>query len=451
MPIARSAMAGVRWPPLPEPAAALALAIQFQLARSERWGIGTLLDWQFRQITELIGHAFDASDFWRARLRVAGYRPGMPVGHAWFADLPVLTRREIQRQGEQPVAVHAPASHGLTYHGGTSGSTGVPIRCTGTDVTALFWRAFTLREHLWHRYDLSGRLLTIRAGVRAGRYPTWGEGIDLAFDTGAATAIEAGTDSRALHGAVCAEDPDYLLTYPSVLRDLARMTLAGGDRPARLRAVRTFGETVDDDLRAEVHEAWGVPLIDTYSASEVGYIAIQCPQAEHLHVQAEGVLVEVLDERGRPCREGEIGRVVLTDLHNFATPIIRYEIGDYAEVGGACACGRGLPVLGRVVGRSRNMLRLADGRRLWPRVGGRDWRRIAPVIQGRLVQKTLDDVVFEVVTERRLTADERDALARMVQGRWGESVPVRVQVTEVAAIERRAGFKFEEFVSEVAD
>ena len=76
--------------------------------------------------------------------------------------------------------------------------------------------------------------------------------------------------------------------------------------------------------------------------------------------------MEVLDNHGRPCKEGETGRVVLTDLHNFTMPLIRYEIGDYAEVGPPCACGRGLPVLARILGRSRNMLTLPAGDRIWP-------------------------------------------------------------------------------------
>jgi phenylacetate-coenzyme A ligase PaaK-like adenylate-forming protein len=61
--------------------------------------------------------------------------------------------------------------------------------------------------------------------------------------------------------------------------------------------------------------------------------------------------VEVLDEEGRPCAPGETGRVVATSLNNFAMPLIRYETGDTAEVGAPCPCGRGLPVLTRIMGR----------------------------------------------------------------------------------------------------
>ena len=77
-----------------------------------------------------------------------------------------------------------------------------------------------------------------------------------------------------------------------------------------------------------------------YSSQEVGYIALQCPENESYHIQAENVLVEILDDDGLPCEPGEVGRVVVTALHNLATPLLRYDIGDYAEVGSPCSCGR---------------------------------------------------------------------------------------------------------------
>jgi phenylacetate-CoA ligase len=87
-----------------------------------------------------------------------------------------------------------------------------------------------------------------------------------------------------------------------------------------------------------------------YSANETGYLALQCPLSGHYHVQSETVLVEVLDEVGRACRPGETGAVVVTPLQNFAMPLLRYSLGDFAEVGSPCACGRHLPVLKEILG-----------------------------------------------------------------------------------------------------
>ena len=119
----------------------------------------------------------------------------------------------------------------------------------------------------------------------------------------------------------------------------------------------------------ETMEAWGVPLSDMYSGREVGYLALQCPQHDHYHVMSEGNFLEVLGDDGRPCQPGETGRVVVTTLHNYVMPLIRYEIGDFAEVGEPCPCGRGLPVLTRILGRQQNMLTLPTGESRWTQIG----------------------------------------------------------------------------------
>src|SRR6202012_3802852 len=100
---------------------------------------------------------------------------------------------------------------------------------------------------------------------------------------------------------------------------------------------------------------------------------------DHYHVQSEMLIAEVLRDDGTPCAPGEIGRLVLTDLCNFGMPMIRYEINDYAEVGALCDCGRGLPVLTRIMGRRRNMALDPDGRMFWPSFPTEDWYDAAPL------------------------------------------------------------------------
>src|SRR3546814_5152572 len=90
-------------------------------------------------------------------------------------------------------------------------------------------------------------------------------------------------------------------------------------------------DVCSSDLLAR--EVWGLKIVDMYSTQEIGYLAFQCPQHDHYHVQAEAALVEVLNEAGESCRPGEIGQVVTTPLLNFAMPMIRYAVGDLAEVG----------------------------------------------------------------------------------------------------------------------
>jgi phenylacetate-CoA ligase len=244
-----------------------------------------------------------------------------------------------------------------------------------------------------------------------------------------------------------AQAPGYLLTYPSNAVALAKLCLARGIRLPTLQALRLFGEVVDDEVRAVCGEAWGVPVTDLYSANEIGYVALQCECGAY-HVQSESVRVEVLDAAGSPCAPGEVGKVVVTSLHNFAMPLIRYELGDLAEVGGPCPCGRGLPVLARILGRTRNMLVMPDGTRRWPLLGWREFRKIAPVIQHQIVQRRVDLVEVRLVVERALTAGEEGRLTARIQEALGHPFPL--VFAYLSEIPRTRSQKYEEFVSEVA-
>ena len=202
-----------------------------------------------------------------------------------------------------------------------------------------------------------------------------------------------------------------------------------------------MSEALTPDTRARCEARFGVPVVDTYSAEEVGYIALQCPSGPRYHVAAESVLVEVLRDDDTACAPGEIGRVVVTELHNFATPLVRYELGDYAEVGEPCPCGRGLPTLNRIYGRRRGMLRHPDGRTTWPlfTIACRNAARFTDI---QLVQDAIDTLRVRVVPVGELDAR---ALVAAVHGALGREFRVTVEIVD--AIARTPAGKLEEFVS----
>jgi phenylacetate-CoA ligase len=239
-------------------------------------------------------------------------------------------------------------------------------------------------------------------------------------------------------------DPVYLLAYPSIVEPLMDAVATRGGPPPSLEEIRLISEPLDPGVEARLRKEWRVRSTDLYSANEVGYIAFRCREQGRLHLQSEALLVEILDEAGQPCATGETGRVVVTALHNLATPLLRYELGDYATVGERCPCGRGLPVLGRVQGRVRNLVRTPDGRHYWPNelMG---IRSVAAIIQAQFVQTALDTVEVRVVCSRALSAaDIAEAVAKT---RRALGYPFEVLVVPVDSIPRGPTGKFEEFLS----
>ncbi|NQV85389.1 MAG: phenylacetate--CoA ligase family protein, partial [Rhodospirillales bacterium] len=320
----------------------------------------------------------------------------------------------------------------------------------------LFWSAFTLRDHLWHNRDFSGKLAVIRNSAKGqDLYPNgakssrWGA-TDLIYKTGPGVSLNINCTITEQVDWLEREAPKYLLTHPTNVYRLAQYCLENGIELNGLDQVQTISEILRPGVRDACYAAWGVGVADMYTGRDVGYLALQCPDHDHYHVQAEGVYLEVLDENGNPCRPGEIGRVVVTPLHNFAMPMIRYDIGDFAEVGERCPCGRGLPVLKRIIGREQDLVTLPGGEKRWTLLSAgniESFLAIAPVRQYQFVQKDMQTIEARLVVERELTGGEKEGLRDWIVGKLNH--PFNVTFSIVEEIPRTRSGKYRDFISEI--
>ncbi len=437
--------------------ASLLLSLLYQLDQTQWLDEEALFFHQARQLQLLFGHVGNTVPFYQRRFAEAGLDPTAPVTRETLNRLPVLRRTDLQGAGNDINTTALPKSHGKIHEVETSGSTGRPVRLNASEVTNLFWRACVMREHLWQGRDLGGKLAAIRkarAGVamppHGAKSEFWGPASGSIYPTGSAVLLNVASSIADQVDWLQREEPDYLISFPSNLLALADYCQDGGIDLPSLRQIMTVGETVTLELRQKVQAVWSVPLVDSYSCQEAGYLAIQCPDSNGYHIQCENVLLEVLDEEGRACRPGEVGRVLITSLHNFATPLIRYEIGDYAEVGAPCACGRGLPVITRVLGRYRNRLVLPDGRKVFPTFGYHDEvRAITSKIRAfRYIQRSVEVIEKLMVVSHRLTNEEEQALRSLIVKNLGFDFKIVLSYHEKLSPDGSG--KFEEFFSEVA-
>jgi len=440
-------LAGIVWPAVTGRShreQLLSLLRQFE--QTERLAPEQLLRQQLLQLSAVIDHARSTVPFYRDRFS------GLPPGPMALQALPLLKRRDIQDAGHSLRSTAIPPQFGATHENRTSGATGEPVTVLRTMLDTLLWQANTLRDHAWHRRDSALKLAAIRA-VAPGtadpphgiEVPNWGHASAVLGGTGPAALLTLDADVAVQAAWIRRQAPGYLLTYPNNLAALLVHFGQRGERLPSLRAVLTVGETVSSALRAACSDVLGVKIQDVYSSQELGYIALQCPASGLYHVMAESVLVEVLDAAGQPCAPGETGRLVVSSLHNFATPLIRYELRDHATVGGPCACGRTLPTLVRIAGRERNMVRLPDGRTHWPLVGFHRFRDIAPVRQYQLIQRSRDEIEVRLVCDRGLEPDEETQLAAVIRDALGHPFALRFMFFD-GELPRSANGKFEEFV-----
>ncbi|MEO3427671.1 hypothetical protein AAFN88_02360 [Pelagibius sp. CAU 1746] len=442
------------WPALPRPGVALTAALLQQLDRSQWWPPGELRRQQFRQAAALLDHAWRHVPFYRERLAGAGFHPGTALTPRVWSRIPALRRGELQQAGEALASPVVPPRHGEVHETSSSGSTGQVVTVRGTQLTQLVWEALTLRDHLSQRRDPRGRLAAIRPyPAGAADYPQgalakdWGSSASGLFPGGPCNMLNINTTAPQQAEWLLRVRPAYLLTYPSTLRELLLHCREQAITIPGLREVRTLSETLPPETRDLCREVWGLPIVDGYSCQETGLLALQCPEQEHYHVQGEAVLLEVLNEAGEACGPGEAGEVVITSLMNFAMPLIRYALGDMAEVGPPCPCGRGLPVLSRVLGRQRNTLRYPDGRRGWPMMGDIFHAGVAGIRQYQILQHGLDDIEMKLATAAPLGAEDEAKLREWLHFRSG--YPFKVRFSYAAGIPRGPSGKFETFISRI--
>lgn len=443
----------VVWPAVPPRNAAQIASVLLELEQTQWWPAERLRAAQFAQLRVLLKHAYQTAPFYRRRLDALGYKAGQEIDEALWSRIPLLTRSDIQLNTDGLRSNKVPKGHGEVRSSSTSGSTGQSLTVYGTDLNRFFWMVFTLREHLWHKRDFSQKLGVIRYGgsAKVGAPPhgsegeNWGPPASAVFSTGPAATLDISADISVQVAWLQKHQPGYLLTYPSNLEGLAKHCVQEGIRLSGLLQVRTISELLPPSLRELCQEAFGVPVIDAYSSNEAGCVAFECPDCGQYHVQAENALCEILDDDGNPCAPGESGRIVLTPLHNFAMPLLRYEIRDHAVVGDAGMCDRGLPVLKSILGRSRNMMIMPDGDKRWPTF--LSWTELAPIAQYQIIQHAVDHLEARLVTHRRFTAEDEAMLTHALREQFG--VPFKVTYTYLDELRGHENGKFEVFVSKV--
>jgi len=369
---------------------------------------------------------------------------------ARFTELPILKRSDLQEFGAQLENTRPPEPYRALGSTTTSGSTGTPIITKGHRAAAMMTRAQQIRFQRRFGFDFDAPCAFLTSPHKPGVAdppegsvgPAWSAG----FGSGPALLLDLMADTNDQLDWLIGKRVPYLATYPSNLQALIQRSVELGRKPEALRAIVLSSEPVSPELIALTRDTWGAQCLATYSSSEAGLMG--SPRVDGgYYVEAEAVHVEVLRDDDTPCGPGEIGRVVITTLQEFLRPLIRYEVGDYAEVvRDDLAVPITLPRLGRVMGRERTMILLPDGRRVWPHFEFAPLLSIGGLRKWQLVQHADLSITARVVGNGALGAVLQARIVDVIRS----ALPgVQVRIEQVEDIPRTARGKFLELVSEV--
>jgi phenylacetate-CoA ligase len=237
--------------------------------------------------------------------------------------------------------------------------------------------------------------------------------------------------------------PHLLAALPGILCLTADHLLATGRQDIRPRILVVGGEVLTPLMRRRLTDAFGVEPVQTYASHEFPLMGWECHVSGELHTCDDAVIVEVVRD-GQPVAPGEEGEVVVTNLHAYAMPFIRYRLADVVTRGSEqCACGQPFSTIRAIQGRMIDYFTLPDGRRLHPyRIlerllpGGDAWIR-----QYQLLQDRPDRIVMQVVPSEAPTPELQDRISRAITPLLGSGVEFQVRVVDGIPLERSGKYR----------
>ncbi len=425
-----------------------------ELEESQWWPAERIEELQAERLRRLIRHVYENVPYYRKVMDDRGLGPDDIRSATDLSRMPVLTR-ELVRLNAADLVSRVPLRTPV-WKASTGGSTGTPLSFYTTSEDQRehgFARGIRALEYAGVRLG-DGRMLIRRARHKEGvkekalhymsrriERVTELDGRDITLST--LPAIVATLRRPGLH---------CLTGYPTAVAYIAAWIRQTGVTPPALDSVITGGEQLFEHQRQWIRDVFRQEPHSKYSCQEVFEIAMECAAHTGLHVAAEDVVVETADSEGNPLPPGEEGRILLTNLHNYVMPFIRYENGDSGSfVPGHCPCGRSLPLLAHVVGRRFDTIHTPSGRRITGSNIGSSRLAQFPVLQFQFVQEELDRLVVRVVPHPDTRAEDLEQMMRRIPPMLNETIgsDVRVEVELCNEIPLTSGGKHLLVISKV--
>ena len=412
------------------------------IAYLDREELGRVQD---RRVRALVAHAWRETAYYREWLKAAGAEPGDIRGAADLARLPVIDKIVLTRHPERFEAESLKGNDGITLH--SSGTSGYR-RHLRHDARAVVQALAAGRRQRLALSEYVGRESGYREAV-FNREGSVGGQLRAFFET--RTWVPKRVELRRrlfspalpfaeLTAGVDEFEPEVIRGYGSYLGAFYQWLAERGRRFHKPRAIVYGADAMPPAQRRLIEEELGIPVLSTYQAVEALRIGFECPERQGFHISVDQVVVRVKDKG-----PDERGEMVLTNLWNYATPVINYQLGDLVTLSeGACPCGRTLPLLTSIDGRADDLVARPDGTRVHALAVLAPLQKAPGVIQVQVEQRGIDDFLLRVIWRQGEARDEDELKGRVKQVLGAAAA---VEVEEVHAIATTSAGKVKSLIS----
>jgi phenylacetate-CoA ligase len=374
---------------------------------------GARENWQRKQLSNLTNHAYVRSSFWRQRIPTEVGRQGI------LLNLPVLTRKDTALQVQQEGSL-SDKKQGSTGTYETTGSTGTPLKVFICEQNGYYNIVRSLAQFFIDDLPIEENRVQISPVIRSedlrkksglqNLEQHWAGPLSKVYRNGSNKKLRFNRDIEGLLEQL-SKDPVGYLVCPS--RMLEQLLDHSGPNLVKGLGIKLWIHQSDYRSRDVVEQLKqvGIPTLSNYSAGEIGPIAFECTKNEgYYHVAHSNVIVEC-DQKLTTTFDGEaVGRLLITHLHSYATPLIRYDIGDFGMLHNQCPCGHNGPTISHIYGRGKHFLRHPDGKYLPFYLSTRVLREAVEFRECRFRQETIDTITVQIGGRETLSQEEEEKL-----------------------------------------
>lgn len=349
---------------------------------------------QEKKLRAILNHAYRNVPYYHRLFDSVGVKPDDIRNIEDLSKIPIITKSQLKNANKEIIARNVDLNNCVECK--TSGSIGMPL-------TLLFSKEDT--PYAGASYER----VRIENGFRLLR--------DVSLSVGSPYVIPKGEKKWYQHLGIHRREglnvfepldtqiqilkkvkPDAMWGYPSAIKLLAKAVEEKDIKKVSPRLIFTASEVLDSETRNFINSVFNVDLFDVYGAYETGCMAWECDEHVGYHMSVDTVLMEFIDENGEHVNAGERGKVVVTNLHSFAMPIIRYEIGDFAiPTDEECSCGRGGYLMKAIEGRCDDFIKLPGNKVASPPILWSMMKSISGIAEFQVVQEKEDEIVVYVV------------------------------------------------------
>jgi phenylacetate-CoA ligase len=402
-----------------------------QAEESQWWSCDRLEAFQWEALRRLLAHAETTCLYYREAWSERGFSSSTLGSWEDFASWPLITRETIRRH-RLAMRTTAPLPR---LSKATGGSSGEPLHFDLNPDSDERRNAMMFRGYGWAGGAPGSKQLYVW-GSHVGKVPAWKRWkaeLHHRFDRHLVlSCFDFTPDKMRQHRDRWNRyQPEVIVAYTNPLYEFARFLQQERLEVTPPKSIIVGAEKLHDFQRALLEEVFRAPVFETYGSREFMLIGAECEHHTGLHLSLENLLVEILDDDGHPTPPGEEGNVVVTDLFNYGMPFVRYVSGDRAVAGfEMCPCGRGLPLLKKVVGRQLDVLETPDGRKVPGEFFPHLLKEFPAIRRFQIVQSQREAITLKLVVEGGFTLADRDLLLKEVHKCTGPAVRIDLDLVD---------------------